>query len=42
MKQALAKRIVFLWLKTEFLGGRHRRRINKITNIEKEIKKWKA
>jgi ribose 5-phosphate isomerase B len=32
----LAKRIVNVWLNTEFLGGRHRRRLNKIKKIEKE------
>lgn len=39
---ALAKKIVSLWVKTKFLGGRHSRRLNKIKNIEKDIKKWKA
>jgi ribose 5-phosphate isomerase B len=31
----LAKRIVNVWLNTKFLGGRHRRRLNKIKEIEK-------
>jgi hypothetical protein len=26
--------IVEIWLKTEFEGGRHQRRLDKITNIE--------
>ncbi len=32
----LAKDIVNIWLETEFTGGRHARRIQKITAIEKE------
>jgi ribose 5-phosphate isomerase B len=34
----LAKRIINVWLNTEFLGGRHKRRLNKIKKIEKEIR----
>jgi ribose 5-phosphate isomerase B len=30
----LAVEIVSAWLKSEFLGGRHERRINKISDIE--------
>ena len=30
-------KIVDVWLKTEFEGGRHRRRVNQIKRIEKEI-----
>lgn len=30
-----AKRAVTLWLETEFEGGRHQRRVDKITNLEK-------
>ncbi len=30
----LAKEIVSVWLKSEFLGGRHARRVDKITEIE--------
>jgi RpiB/LacA/LacB family sugar-phosphate isomerase len=33
-----AKRIVDLWLKTEFLGGRHKRRLVQISKIEREIR----
>jgi len=33
----LAKRIVKVWLQTPFLGKRHKRRLNKIKKIEKEI-----
>lgn len=32
-----AKRIIDTWLKTQFAGGRHRRRLNLIKKIEKEI-----
>ncbi|MFC1805052.1 ribose 5-phosphate isomerase B [Candidatus Omnitrophota bacterium] len=34
----LAKRILNTWLKTKFLGGRHKRRIKIISKIEKEIR----
>lgn len=30
----LAKEIVGVWLRSEFAGGRHERRVNKITEIE--------
>jgi len=33
--------IINLWLKTEFSGGRHRRRLRQITNIERKIKLYK-
>lgn len=33
----LAKRIVRVWLNTEFLAGRHSRRLKQIKEIEKEI-----
>jgi ribose 5-phosphate isomerase B len=33
----LAKEIVRIWLETEFEGGRHQRRIDKIDFIEKKI-----
>ena len=33
--------IIETWLNTEFLGGRHANRVNKISNIEKKyIAKW--
>jgi len=32
-----AKRILGVWLKTEFLGGRHKRRLNQIAKLEKEM-----
>ena len=35
---SMAKRIVRVWLKTRFLGGRHKRRLNQIKDIEKDIK----
>lgn len=30
----IAKEIAKVWLQTEFEGGRHERRVNKITNVE--------
>jgi len=36
--EALAKRILKIWLNTEFLGGRHKRRLKQIKDIEKRIK----
>ena len=33
----LAKRIAGVWLSTKFHGGRHKRRLDQIKNIEKEI-----
>jgi ribose 5-phosphate isomerase B len=30
--------IVDTWLKTDFLGGRHKTRVDKISEIEKKIK----
>jgi ribose 5-phosphate isomerase B len=32
----LAKKIVEVWLQTEFEGGRHKRRVDKIMEMEKE------
>jgi ribose 5-phosphate isomerase B len=37
--QDLAKSITRLWLNTEFEGGRHQRRIDKIEDLEKRIYK---
>jgi len=34
----LAKRILDIWLKTKFSGGRHLRRLNQIRKIEKELR----
>ena len=34
LRPAEAKRIIDTWLKTEFEGGRHARRVRKITNYE--------
>ena len=36
---ALAKRIVRVWLMTEFTGGRHRRRLNQIRTIEEKLRR---
>ncbi len=38
----LAKEIVKAWLETPFEGGRHERRLKKIEEIEKEIKRRKS
>ncbi len=32
----LMEKIIDLWLKTEFVGGRHQRRVNKISAIERQ------
>ena len=37
VNEKLAKRILYIWLNTEFQGGRHQRRLNQIKKIEKEI-----
>jgi ribose 5-phosphate isomerase B len=34
----LAKRISSVWLNTEFLGGRHKRRIDKIKKIDRKLR----
>jgi len=36
---SLAKKIVRVWLNTDFQGGRHSRRLNKIKTIEREIRR---
>jgi len=38
----LAQRIIRVWLNTEFQGGRHKRRLNQLKEIERDIKRWKA
>jgi ribose 5-phosphate isomerase B len=35
---ALAKRIVKVWLETKFEGGRHTRRLNKIKDVECQLR----
>ena len=37
--EATAKEIVKVWLKTEFLGERHLRRVNKMKDIERKYSK---
>jgi RpiB/LacA/LacB family sugar-phosphate isomerase len=37
VNSALAKRIINIWLNTQFKGGRHKRRLNQIRNIEEKI-----
>jgi ribose 5-phosphate isomerase B len=34
---SLAMKITDIWLKTDFLAGRHKRRLNQIKKIEKEV-----
>jgi len=36
---SLAQRITGIWLRTKFSAGRHKRRLNQIRSIEKNIKK---
>ncbi len=38
VKADSAKRILNVWLNTKFLGGRHKRRLNQIKKIEREIR----
>jgi len=33
-----AKKIIKIWLETEFQGGRHKRRLNQIRDIERQIR----
>ena len=35
-----AKRILRVWLNTKFKGARHRVRLNQISQIERDVKKW--
>ena len=37
---ALAEAILHVWLNTRFTGGRHQRRIEKISAIERELSHW--
>jgi ribose 5-phosphate isomerase B len=37
--KALAREILKVWLETEFQGGRHERRLNKITVLEERVGK---
>jgi ribose 5-phosphate isomerase B len=36
-EKSLAEQIMEIWLNTPFAGGRHQRRIDKITQVEKEL-----
>ncbi|MBU1726776.1 MAG: ribose 5-phosphate isomerase B [Candidatus Omnitrophica bacterium] len=36
--EKLARRIIDIWLKTEFQGGRHKRRLNQIKAIERKVR----
>ncbi|MBU1125540.1 MAG: ribose 5-phosphate isomerase B [Candidatus Omnitrophica bacterium] len=38
VKPARVGRIIKVWLETEFQGGRHRRRLNQIKGIERQIR----
>ncbi len=42
VNEKTAKKIVHVWMETKFLGGRHRKRLNQLKKIEKEIRKWKT
>jgi len=37
VEQSLAEQILDIWLNTPFAGGRHQRRIDKITEVEREL-----
>ena len=37
VNERLAKRILGIWLNTQFLGGRHKRRLEQIKRIERKI-----
>ena len=37
LEPAIAKRMIKIWLNTKFQGGRHKRRLNQIKEIEKKI-----
>ncbi|MDD5281814.1 MAG: ribose 5-phosphate isomerase B [Candidatus Omnitrophica bacterium] len=39
VKAGLAKKMAVAWLKTEFLGGRHLRRVKLINKIEQKIRR---
>jgi len=41
VKPGLAKKIVDVWLNTKFQGGRHKRRLNQLKEIEKKIRSRK-
>jgi len=38
VKEDMAKKMVSAWLKTKFQAGRHQRRLNKITKIERGLR----
>jgi ribose 5-phosphate isomerase B len=38
VNERLAKRILKVWLNTKFMGGRHKRRLRQIKDIEKQIR----
>ncbi|MDD5595459.1 MAG: ribose 5-phosphate isomerase B [Candidatus Omnitrophica bacterium] len=42
VNEKTAKKILGVWMKTKFLGGRHKKRLNQLKKIEEEIRKWKA
>jgi ribose 5-phosphate isomerase B len=41
VKEKLAKRILDVWLRTKFKGGRYKRRLDQIKKIEREIRSKK-
>jgi ribose 5-phosphate isomerase B len=38
VKEGMAKKMVDVWLKTQFESGRHQRRLNKIRDIERKLR----
>jgi len=41
VKPSLARKIAAIWLNTKFEGGRHKRRLNQLKEIEKKIRRGK-
>jgi len=37
VEQSMAEKILDVWLETPFAGGRHQRRVDKITQVEKDL-----
>ncbi|MDD4899543.1 MAG: ribose 5-phosphate isomerase B [Candidatus Omnitrophica bacterium] len=42
VNEKTAKKILGAWIETKFAGGRHRKRLNQLKQIEKDLRKWKA
>ena len=41
VKSDLAKKIVSVWLNTEFEGGRHKKRLSQIKDIDRKVRCFK-